>query len=165
MQHNLELLKADILSELDKLALINKELEQALGKLNVDDRQIPLYDRAAIGYFLHNFYNGCENIFRSIARFFENDLTPDTWHADLLKRMTLSIQGFRPAVIDEELYHILNEFRGFRHIFRHSYAFELNWERERIVAEKMTRAVDMVTRQVKNFLAQLDQLQPQTTEE
>ena len=165
MQHNLELLKADILSELDKLALINKELEQALGKLNVDDRQIPLYDRAAIGYFLHNFYNGCENIFRSIARFFENDLTPDTWHADLLKRMTLSIPGFRPEVIDEELYLILNEFRGFRHIFRHSYAFELNWERERIVTGKMGKATFTVTRQVKNFLAQLDQLQQETSEE
>ncbi len=132
MKHNIELLKADIQNELAKLDLINKEVERVADKFELDDEQVSAYDRAAIGYFLHNFYNGCENIFLSIAKFFENDLAADTWHSDLLKRMKLTIQGFRPAVIDDELYVILNDFRGFRHIFRHSYVFELNWERERL---------------------------------
>jgi hypothetical protein len=61
------------------------------------------YDRGAIGYLLHNFYNGCENNFRSIVAFFENDLGPGTWHADLLRRMRLEVPGYRPAVIDDEL--------------------------------------------------------------
>lgn len=38
--------------------------------------------------------------------------------------MKLSIEGYRPAVIDEELYLLLEDFRGFRHVFRHSYSFE-----------------------------------------
>jgi len=158
MQHNVELLKADIQDELKKLALLNNELALVSDKLELDDRQVPFYDRAAIGYFLHNFYNGCENIFRSIARFFENDMTPDSWHSDLLKRMKLSIPGFRPAAIDEELYIVLNEFRGFRHIFRHSYAFELNWKKEREVARKLDHTTKMLTQQIESFLSQLDQL-------
>jgi len=39
---------------------------------------ISYYDKGGIGYLLHNFYNGCENIFRSIACFFENDLGPQS---------------------------------------------------------------------------------------
>lgn len=156
MKHNIELLKADIQNELAKLDLINKEVERVADKFELDDEQVSAYDRAAIGYFLHNFYNGCENIFLSIAKFFENDLAADTWHSDLLKRMKLTIQGFRPAVIDDELYVILNDFRGFRHIFRHSYVFELNWERERIVARQLGKAAKMVAQQVQDFLLRLD---------
>jgi len=156
MRHNFELLKADILNELEKLKVIRKELGLVADKLMLDSEQVAAYDRAAIGYFLHNFYNGCENIFRSIAKFFENDLAPDSWHADLLKRMKLSIPGFRPAVIDDELYVILNDFRGFRHIFRHSYVFELNWERERAVALQLEKTSRMLTLQIEKFLAQLD---------
>lgn len=74
MKHNIELLKADIQNELAKLDLINKEVERVADKFELDDEQVSAYDRAAIGYFLHNFYNGCENIFLSIAKFFENDL-------------------------------------------------------------------------------------------
>ena len=62
------------------------------------------------------------------------------------------------AVITEELYIILNEFRGFRHIFRHSYAFELNWNKEREVAKKLDQTTKIFTQQVQNFLTQLDQL-------
>jgi uncharacterized protein YutE (UPF0331/DUF86 family) len=79
-------------------------------------------------------------------------------NAELLKRMKLTIPGFRPAVINEELYIILNEFRGFRHIFRHSYAFELNCNKEREVAKKLDLTTKMFTQQVQNFLTHLDQL-------
>ena len=83
---------------------------------------------------------------------------PQTWHTDLLKRMRLAIPGFRPAVINEELYLLLDDFRGFRHKFRHSYAFELDWERERLVASKLPRAVSLLQAQLQAFLVQLDRL-------
>ena len=38
--------------------------------LRLPAEQVPYYDRGAIGYILHSYYNGCENIFNSIARFF-----------------------------------------------------------------------------------------------
>ena len=160
MKYSLELLKADIEDELRKIGRLEQAFAQAQSKLDLPPEDVGGYDRAAIGYFLHNFYNGCENIFRAIARFFENDLGPETWHSDLLKRMKLDVENYRPAVIDEELYLLLEDFRGFRHVFRHSYSFELDWERERLVARKLPGAVAMLRNQVEEFfllLAAMDE--------
>ena len=129
MKYNLELLKADVLDELGKIEKLANDFRPIQDKLNLSENDVPHYDRAAIGYYLHSFYNGCENIFRSVARFFENDLGPQTWHSDLLKRMKLVIPGYRPAMIDDGLYRLLDDFRAFRHIFRHSYSFDLDWKR------------------------------------
>ena len=158
MTYNLELLRADIEDELREIGRLLQDFAQAQARLSLPSEQVPSYDRAAIGYLLHNFYNGCENIFRAIARFFENDVGPQAWHADLLKRMKLSIEGFRPAVIDEELYLLLEDFRGFRHVFRHSYSFELDWDRERLVARKLLPASALLGKQVRAFLAALEDL-------
>jgi hypothetical protein len=159
MRYNLELLKADILDELEKIERLRKEFSAVEYRIEAtSESEVPFYDRAAIGYYLHSFYNGCENIFRSIARFFENDLGPTTWHSDLLKRMKLAIPSFRPSVIDEELYRLLDDFRGFRHKFRHSYSFELDWEKERLVAVKFHRTADLLRLQVEGFLKQLEDL-------
>jgi hypothetical protein len=73
--------------------------------------------------------------------------------------MRLEIDGFRPAVIDDELYRLLDDFRGFRHVFRSAYSFELDWERELVVARRFERAAALLRTQVGGFLARLDQLQ------
>ena len=125
-------------------------------KLPVD--QVPYYDRGAIGYILHSFYNGCENIFNSIARFFENDLGPQSWHKDLLKRMNLEIPGIRPKLIYEELYRLSDDFRAFRYKFRYLYSFGLDWERECLVAKKFSVTANKFRTQVTDFLKKLDQL-------
>ncbi len=86
---NTELLKADVRDELGKLERLRRDFTELESLLAKPPEDVPFYDRAAVGYYLHSFYNGCENIFRSIARFFENDLSPKGWRADLLKRMRL----------------------------------------------------------------------------
>ena len=156
MKYNLEFLKADVLEELSKIEKLVLDFSRVEDKLSLPENRVPPYDRAAIGYYLHSFYNGCENIFRSVARFFENDLGPQTWHSDLLKRMKLVIPGYRPAMIDEGLYRVLDDFRAFRHMFRYSYSFELDWEKERLVAMKLKTGAAMVQKQVKCFLENLE---------
>lgn len=158
MKYNIELLKADILNELEKLDHIEQEFQKVADKLDLQNADMPYYDRGAIGYLLHNFYNGCENMFQAIARFFENDLGPQSWHRDLLKRMTLEVAGFRPSVINDALYRRLDDFRGFRHKFRHSYAFELDWEKEKTVAEKLPETLNMVKIQITKFLKKLNEI-------
>ncbi|MCB2167384.1 MAG: antitoxin [Deltaproteobacteria bacterium] len=158
MAYNIELLKADIADELAKIDLVAKEFRRVEDKLDLPPDRVPNYDRGAVGYLLHNFYNGCENIFRSIARFFENDLGPSTWHKDLLKRMKMEISGYRPRVIDDELYRLLDDFRAFRHKFRHTYGFELDWEKEQIVARKLLRTKELLEIQIRAFLDQLDKI-------
>jgi len=158
MQPNLELLRADVEDELARIAQLEQIFRSVRAKLSLEPEQVQAYDRGAIGYLLHNFYNGCENIFRRIAAFFENDIGADSWHADLLRRMRLQIDGYRPAVIDDELYRLLEDFRGFRNVFRNAYSFELDWERERLVAKRLERTASLLRVQVTAFLARLDEI-------
>ena len=158
MRYGIELLRADVVDELGKIDRIVEAFLDVEQRLDFRAPEIPLYDRGAIGYMLHNFYNGCEAIFISIARFFENDIEPQSWHRDLLKRMRLAVEGYRPAVIDEDLFRELDEFRSFRHKFRHSYAFELDWEKMRPMTAKLVETASMVDRQIRAFLNQLNRI-------
>ena len=148
----ISLLVADVEDEIRNLEKLRAEFEQLKERVDMGARDASPYDRAVVGYYLHNFYNGCENIFRSIARFFENDLSADSWHADLLKRMKLEVCGYRPHVIDDALFMILDDFRAFRHKFRHCYTFELDWAREKLIVEKYDAAHKGVVEQVHTFL-------------
>lgn len=159
MTPNHALLKADIRDELDKIVRLSQYFKEIEPRLSEPPERVPFYDRAAIGYYLHNFYNGCEAIFRSIARFFENDLSAESWHDDLLKRMKLTIPGYRPAVIDETLFRLLDDFRAFRHVYRRAYTLELDWERERLVAQRFPLAAKLLLEQVEAFLAKLDEFE------
>ncbi len=72
--------------------------------------------------------------------------------------MKLEVEGYRPKLISEEVYRLLDDFRGFRHRFRHSYSFELDWEREKVVARKLERTWKVFQRDIKEFLHALEAL-------
>lgn len=50
---------------------------------------------------LVNYYTCLETVFHRISQYFENHLSSDRWHTDLLDRMVISIPGTRPSVISE----------------------------------------------------------------
>ncbi|MBU0987681.1 MAG: hypothetical protein KKH68_10570 [Proteobacteria bacterium] len=78
---------------------------------------------AAISTFIHNIYNGIENILKRVFRAnqIKIDDTP-TWHKDLLKTAS-DIE-----IIPNDLYVTLSDYLSFRHFFVHSYSFRLKWE-------------------------------------
>jgi hypothetical protein len=75
---------------------------------------------------LHGFYAGVERIFEDIARTMEKTV-PDgpEWHQDLLLQMSAEIATIRPPVISQETRLCLEEYRGFRHVVRNVYTFNL----------------------------------------
>ncbi len=79
---------------------------------------------------LHSFYGGVERIFEDIARTVDGSV-PDGpgWHANLLLQMASEVANSRPAVIRPEARLCLDEYRGFRHVVRNVYAFNLRPER------------------------------------
>jgi hypothetical protein len=82
---------------------------------------------AGVAYALHNLYSALENCFDQISRTFENHVVDrDQWHRELMLKMFLAIPGIRPAVLPEAVRPLLNELRSFRHLFRHSYDFQLD---------------------------------------
>lgn len=75
---------------------------------------------------LHGFYSGVEQIFEDIARTIDGGLPSDAeWHISLLRQMTVEMGGLRPAVIEIKTRRSLDQYRGFRHIVRNVYAFNL----------------------------------------
>ncbi len=93
-----------------------------------------LVEVTAVASVLHSFYNGLENIFLAIAKGIDADVpTGSQWHRDLLIRMTESTAS-RGPVLTTGLAHRLMDYLGFRHFYRHSYSFFLEWEElERLV--------------------------------
>lgn len=108
----------------------------------IDTGAIEELDYAALGYTLHNLYNLMENSFLRITRHFENDIGGEGLHKELLHRMTLSIEGIRPRVIDRQTAEQIDELRAFRHVFRNMYQKNLDPEKLLLL---QTRLPDMVS--------------------
>ena len=104
------------------------------------------------GYWLHNLYCGFEDLFKLIAGYWENHVSENgAYHIQLLKRMLLSIEGIRPAVLSEKSFQELNEIRGFRHVFRHAYSYGLDDERVRHLLHRSMLAKQQIFDDIQNF--------------
>ncbi len=105
-----------------RIAAEKEDVEKALQNLaearaRKDRSAIEL---AAIATFLHNIYNGIENILKQVAKAKGVAFGGSpTWHMDLLNFSTSS------AIIPEELSDRLYEYLTFRHFFVHGYGFML----------------------------------------
>lgn len=84
---------------------------------------------SALAALLHSFYTGIENIFKRVSIELDGErISRDAWHRDLLSRMKAPT-SHRPALLSEELHDSLNEYLRFRHVFRNSYSFDLDWQK------------------------------------
>jgi uncharacterized protein YutE (UPF0331/DUF86 family) len=85
---------------------------------------------SAVSLGVHNIYNGIEDILTSLARDVD-DFVPvgPAAHQDILDQMAAEVGGIRPALLDPQLYETLTEIKGFRHLVRHKYGFDLKSEK------------------------------------
>lgn len=82
---------------------------------------------SALALGVHNIYNGIEDVMLSLANDVDGYVPAgEAAHQDLLDQMSASIEGKRPALIDAALYSQLVELKGFRHVVRHRYGFDLD---------------------------------------
>ncbi|MDP3896268.1 MAG: hypothetical protein Q8Q62_06300 [Mesorhizobium sp.] len=106
-----------------------KELMQIEDFLSAHGGEMAVGEWGAVGAVslgLHNVYNGIEDVLLSLANDIDG-LVPQgqSMHQDLLDQMHAEIAGTRPAMLDPELYEALGELKGFRHLVRHRYGFDL----------------------------------------
>jgi len=98
MKNSLLLLKKDITFDLKNLERLKEETDDVFKLPN------SFYKTRALAGILHDFYSGIEKIFLKIATRIDSDAPVGSdWHITLLKRMTYSIDGVRPAVINDDL--------------------------------------------------------------
>ncbi|MBF0099306.1 MAG: hypothetical protein HQK77_00210 [Desulfobacterales bacterium] len=105
-----------------------------------------------------NYYTCIETIFFRIASFFENNLSKDRWHTELLKRMTLKVNGIREQVISDKTYEILDEFRRFRHFKRYYFDFSYDWDKLEFLKKKFDTLRIAIKQDINSFNDFLDKL-------
>lgn len=153
----LKLLKAEILDAL-RISRENQEKLDALQPEKIN-KETSENDLILVGYFLSGWYSNFEDIFLKITKEFENKIEDASrWHSELLYRMTLEIEGIRPAVISRKSMKYLDDLLKFRHVFRYSYAFELDWQKMSITIEKWRLGQNLIYKDIENFVNYLDQV-------
>jgi hypothetical protein len=121
-------LAVDIVLELERLKHLEGQIQRVMAEIQTDPARADLFYES-LALKLHNFYTGCERIFRLVATDLNGGLpSGQDWHRRLLERMSIERDG-RSAVIRRETAHRLQEYLGFRHVVRHVYGFELDPER------------------------------------
>lgn len=59
------------------------------------------------------------------------------------ERLNVFIKGIRPFILSQDSFKILDELRGFRHVFRHAYSYALDNERLIMLAEKTLKLKEL----------------------
>ncbi len=139
-EESFDRLIAELRSDIEDLSVLEGRNRQAAARVESGARDD--LDWAALGYTIHNLYGIMEGYCLRVAKFFENDVDTIAWHRGLLQRMRLDIEGVRPALLDERAFLLLDELRGFRHVFRHLYARALDPERVEMLQRKVGPALE-----------------------
>ncbi len=115
------------------------------------------YDGAALN--IHGFYAGIERIFEDIAAITGEGLpSGPAWHQDLLLQMSAEIDEVRPPVIGQTTRYCLDEYRGFRHVVRNVYTFNLRPSRIAVLGSELGDCYTAVSKDLLAFAEYLSRL-------
>ena len=105
------------------------------------------------GKIVHDFYTGAERIFERIAVQVDDYLPASAHsHNDLLRQMERPWGEKRPALLDHGLALRLHRYMRFRHLFRHTYGYELVWEELRPLVEGLSGVLADLRSRLATFL-------------
>ena len=133
------------------------ELDKVVEKINSGWERIEnTYDELildSIALNLHDYYAGLERIFELIATEIDDNIPQgESWHQDLLNQMKISIKKVRPQVISKEIANKLDEYRGFRHIVRNVYTFNLSKERIKPLVKNLSPLKEEIRKDIEEFI-------------
>ncbi len=148
-------LKQEIADELQSLDRIVEEAKVLLQRVPAEPTAVEI--RAA-GSMVHDFYNRVERIFERIAiRLGPGLPTGSSGHTLLLRGMDSAVSGIRPAVIDHGLALRLLDYLRFRHLFRHTYGYEIQWGKLQPLIQDLAETLSTFRQQLERFLTALEQ--------
>jgi len=147
----LRALRIEVQEDLQNLERVAGEMAQLLARMPKEPTFVEIRAAASM---VHDFYTGIERIFERIAIRIDGDIPPGpSWHTDLLRRMEKPFGQVRPAIINHRLALTLLEYLRFRHMFRHTYGYEIMWEKVRPLAEGLSGVLGELHRQLQEFLS------------
>ncbi|MBW8048864.1 MAG: hypothetical protein FVQ77_00690 [Cytophagales bacterium] len=133
-------LPEEILAQKEHIEITLENLKDA--EMRSDKSVIEL---SAIATFIHNFYNGIENIIKQIYKI--KHLTfpkSEYWHKELVQK------AVSHGIISASLAHRLYDYLTFRHSFVHGYGYMLE-------EEELKKLSDNITDVWSTFLSEIEQ--------
>ncbi len=125
-----------------------EKLEQTIRGLPASDK-LPFLSElelAGVATYLHNFFNGVENILKRIFKSFKIPLPgSSSWHTDLLN------EAVSKSIISDESKTKLTDYLGFRHFFVHGYAIELYEDRMEGLVANVTATYQQFKKEIDHF--------------
>jgi len=159
MSENPRQLLADILrDEIEKLRKIQQEVVENQAEFSDHDPK-SLRDLRGLASVLADIYQGAENAFQRVVRTTKEGLpSGGEWHRLLLDQMAREVTGVRPLVITSQTRQALEDFRKFRHLARHLYGFDLNWEEIRPLLQTAEPTIILLAKDLETFCLFLEEL-------
>lgn len=143
---------AKVSKEMERIDKVVDHIDDVLSMVIVtpEDHKMIIIESLALN--MHDFYTGCEKVFKEIAKTIDRALPSGAdWHRSLIDQMNVAIPSTRPAILSDETYELLDEYLGFRHIVRSVYAFNLDQNRVLELASGVRKAFEAMTSDVDRF--------------
>jgi HepT-like protein len=150
-----------LISEVEKAQSVLQRLDSFYADYlrRTDDAKAHLPEQAiVISDLMANAYTCLETVFLRISRCFENSLSQERWHQDLLRKMTLEIPGVRQPVISDAAAPLLLELLRFRHFKRYYFELEYDWDRIDFVRKKYAQLKPLLQSDFERFMRFLREL-------
>jgi hypothetical protein len=112
-------------------------------------------ERIVVAQILENTYTAIETALLRISQGFDNSLSHERWHADLLDKMLLEKKGVRPRVLSDESHRLLTELMRFRHFKRYYLELDYDWEKLRFLLSVLRRCLPLVRAELSAFRAEV----------
>jgi len=152
---------AELAAILERQILLAERIRASIRQ--AEDRDIPLLGRGGnaavlVAGLLENYYTCLETAWHKISQRFENHLEPERWHADLLDKMRIKIDGVRARAVSEECYPALLELLKFRHFRRYYFELEYDWDRIDFLLKKLDQVHGPAIADLRRFIDFLKEL-------
>ena len=157
MSHEPQVLSAEV----ERITAVLGDIQARMRRAREED--LPRLGRTEltavfVAQLLDNFYTAVETLFLRVSQYFENRLSSERWHSNLIEKMTLQVNGVRTRVIREDAARLLQELMRFRHFKRYYLELDYDWAKLDFLLDIFDRVVPLLERDLrefKDFLASL----------
>jgi hypothetical protein len=138
-----------------EIAQIDNLLKETSPLLKLSHNKTPdMVETAALGLFLHSFYNGIENIIKCIIREKYGKLpSGNKWHKELLD-LSFIKNNDQKALFSDTLKVVLDDYLSFRHFIRNTYSFKITWERMEHLILDIDKNWNDIKTEINNYVEQ-----------
>lgn len=146
---------AELVALIEKQIRLAQSIRSAIAQAVEHD--VPLLGRTGnaavlVAGLIENYYTCLETAWQKISQRFENHLESGRWHAELLDKMRIRIEGLRLAAVSDENYPALLELLKFRHFRRYYFEMEYDWDRIDFLLKKLDQAHDRALADLRRFV-------------